>query len=633
MADDSRRTSELSVEQLQHRVEHPIWQLVSTYCRPHLFYIGFGVFTMLIAQVFWLFPPVVLGVAFDAVLLESGAYQFPLIPDAWLPQTRGDRFWFSAGLIALSFICATIMYLVGSWARSIAAYRVQHDLRTDAYATVQQLHFAFFENQQTGELMSVLNNDVNQLEGFLTETLQRAGNATFITLGVCSFMILLNWQLALLAFLTPLVTLGVNYGYSRYIESKHQQRREEVSGINTRIQNNLAGMRLVKIYNRESYESDRVDEASAAYKDISWLISRTRILYGRVTALLPNVGYVLLFLVGGHWVLNGPPVIFTSDLTAGTLLTFIVYNGRLSWPLSQVTHIVDSYQETKAAGGRVLGLLNQPRAVSEEETVTNLDSVNGKVEYDDVSLTYEGESESALTDMSFNAEAGELIGIVGSTGSGKSTMVKLLMRFYDVSEGTIRLDNHDIRNVSRESLRKAIGYVEQDPYLFDGTVRENIGYSRPEADDHAVRDAAERASAHEFITQLPDGYATEVGERGVKLSGGQRQRISIARAVLSEPDILILDEATSHVDNETEAIIQSRLEELVNGRTTFVIAHRLSTIRDADQILVVDDGSVVERGTHDELLSQEGHYANLWRVQVGEADSVSTELVQQVTKR
>lgn len=392
-------------------------------------------------------------------------------------------------------------------------------------------------------------------------------------------------------------------------------------------------MRLVKVYNRESYEEDRVVEASAAYKDVSWLISRGRILYGQVTGLLPNAGYVLLFLVGGYWVLHGPPFVFTSDLAAGTLLTFIVYNGRFSWPLKQVTGIVDSYQETKAAGGRVLGLLNQPLAVSEEEQTTNLDSVNGKVEYDDVSFTYEGESEPALTDVSFDAEAGELIGIVGPTGAGKSTMVKLLMRFYDVSEGKIRLDGHDIRDVSRESLRNAIGYVGQDPYLFDGTVRENIAYSQPEADDHAVKDAAERASAHEFIMDLPDGYETEVGERGVKLSGGQRQRISIARAVLDEPEILILDEATSHVDNETEAIIQSHLEDLVNGRTTFAIAHRLSTVRDADQILVFDDGEVVERGTHDELLSQEGLYANLWRVQVGEVDSVSTEFVQQVTER
>lgn len=633
MADDSQRASELSVEQLQQRVENPVWQLVSTYCRPHLHYISFSILTMLIAQVFWLFPPVVLGVAFDAVFLGNEAYQLPLIPDAWLPQERGEQFWFSAGLIALSFICASTVYLVGSWARSIAAYRVQHDLRTDAYATVQQLHFGFFENQQTGELMSVLNNDVNQLEGFLTGTLQQAANATFITLGVCCYMLLLNWQLALLAFLTPLVTLGVNYGYSRYIEPKHQQRREEVSGINTRIQNNLAGMRLVKVYNRESYEEDRIDEASAAYKNVSWLISRARILYGQVTGLLPNAGYVLLFLVGGYWVLHGPPFVFTNDLAAGTLLTFIVYNGRFSWPLKQVTGIVDSYQETKAAGGRVLGLLNQPLAVSEEEQTTNLDSVNGKVEYDDVSFTYEGESEPALTDVSFDAEAGELIGIVGPTGAGKSTMVKLLMRFYDVSEGTIRLDGHDIRDVSRESLRNAIGYVGQDSYLFDGTVRENIAYSQPEADDNAVKDAAESASAHEFIKDLPDGYETEVGERGVKLSGGQRQRISVARAVLDEPEILILDEATSHVDNETEAIIQSRLEDLVNGRTTFAIAHRLSTVRDADQILVFDDGEVVERGTHDELLSQEGLYANLWRVQVGEVDSVSTEFVQQVTER
>jgi ATP-binding cassette subfamily B protein len=582
--------------------------------------------------VFWLFPPVVLGVAFDAIFLGNQPYRLPFVPETWIPTTAMSQFWFSLGLLALSFIGASAIYVVGNWVRTIAAYRIQHDLRTDAYAAMQGLDFGFFENQQTGELMSILNNDVNQLESFLTGTLQQAANATFIALGVSFYMVLLNRQLALVAFITPLVTFVVNYWYSRHVEPRHQARREEVGGINTRIQNNLGGMRLIKVYNRESHEEVRVTDVSEAYKYVSWEVSRARILFSRVTGWLPNVGYMLIFLVGGYWVLNGPPLFFSKGLAAGTVLTFLIYNGRFSWPLKQVTSIVDSYQETKAAGGRVLGLLYQPRAVTERDDATDLEAMNGRVEYDSVSFAYEGESEPALSDVSFEAESGELIGLVGPTGAGKSTVIELLLRFYDINDGTISIDGHDVRDVTLESLRSGIGYVGQEPYLFNGTIRENIAYSEPDADDADVEEAARRAGAHEFIRDLPDAYETHVGERGVKLSGGQRQRISIARAVLDDPAVLILDEATSHVDNETEALIQNRLEDLVADRTTFAIAHRLSTVRHADQILVLEDGEIVERGTHDDLLDADGLYANLWNVQVCEVDSPPDEFVQRVAE-
>jgi len=630
MTEDSRGGDVTSIEQLDDVDGNPVRRLISRYCRPHMHYFGFSILTMLIAQALWLFPPVVLGVAFDSVFLGNQAYRLPLVPTRLIPGTPAGQFAFSIGLFAFAFFGGAAVYIAGSFAKGIATYRIQHELRTDAYAAVQDLDFRFFEDQQTGELMSILNNDVNQLYRFLSQTLQGAAMATFIGLGIIGYMVVLNWQLAVVALAAPVLGGLTNYWYSRYVEPRHQQRREEVGGINTRIQNTIGGMRLVKVYNREMDELQRVSEASEGYKTVSWAIDRAGIVFGQVNARLNSTGYILVFLVGGYWVLNGPPLFFSGQLAAGTVLTFLIYSGRLSWPFKQVANVVDGYQEAKAAGGRVFGLLDQAQAVPERPDAESLERMDGAVEYDDVTFTYEGVDETTISGVSVDVAAGETVGLVGPTGAGKSTLLKLLLRFYDVDTGSIRVDGHDLRDLTLESLRRGIGYVSQESYLFDATVRENIAYSRPDASKAAVEEAARQAGAHEFIRDLPDGYETQVGERGVKLSGGQRQRISIARAVLADPDILVLDEATSHVDNETEAIIQNRLEDLVADRTTFIIAHRLSTIRHADQILVLEDGELVEQGTHDNLLEATGLYANLWNVQVGEVDSLPDEFVQRV---
>jgi ATP-binding cassette subfamily B protein len=489
----------------------------------------------------------------------------------------------------------------------------------------------FFADKQTGELLSVLSNDVNRLERFLNDGINSASRMLVMVVGIAAILLYMNWQLALIALVPiPLIAL-FTWKFIEIIQPKYAAVRSTVGQLNSRLENNLGGIQVIKTAGTETYEEDRVDDVSWDYYDANWDAIRTRITFFPGLRLLSGLGFVVTFVVGGIWVVNGPPGPLTGELRPGQFVAFILYTQRFIWPMAQFGQIINMYQRARASAERVFGLMDTPSEASTAPGATPVTVAAGAVTYEDVTFGYG--DDPILEDVSFEVSGGETVALVGPTGAGKSTVVKLLMRLYDVDEGRVAIDGQNVADVTLPSLRDAIGYVSQETFLFYGTVRDNIAYGSFDASDDEIEAAARAAEAHDFITRLPEGYDTKVGERGVKLSGGQRQRLALARAVLSDPEILVFDEATSDVDTETELLIQRSLDRLTADRTTLTIAHRLSTVKDADTILVIEDGRIVERGTHAELIEADGLYANLWAVQAGEIDDLPAEFVRRAARR
>ncbi|MGF2036866.1 MAG: ABC transporter ATP-binding protein [Nostoc sp. CmiVER01] len=550
-------------------------------------------------------PPWLIGVAVDILVQQQNSFiaKFGIKAVVW-----------QFALLSLLTVIVWIFESLSQYAydrlwRNVAQ-DIQHSLRLNAYNHLQQLESAYFEDSSTGSLMSILSDDINQLEDFLNGGANEIIQVTtsLIILVVGAFFILPTNIIIAAMLPIPFILWG-SLIYQKRLEPRYADVREKISFLNSRLANNISGITTIKSFTSEKYESVRLAQESEAYRASNAKAIKLSSAFIPLIRMLVLVGFTALLFLGGM-------AAYSGKISIGNYSVLLVLVQRLLWPLVFLGETFDRYQRAMASTKRVMDLLDTPIQITTGDVPLVVENVQGEVDFKNVTFAYRN-SEPIIKDLSLHIPAGKTIAIVGSTGSGKSTLVKLLLRFYDVSSGSITIDGIDIQKLNLYDLRRSIGLVSQDVFLFHGTVAENIAYGTFDAPDTAIINAAKIAEAHDFIMRLPQGYETIVGERGQKLSGGQRQRIAIARAVLKNPPILILDEATSAVDNETEAAIQRSLEKITVNRTTIAIAHRLSTIRHSHCIYVMEHGQILEQGTHKELIALDRIYASLWRVQSG----------------
>ncbi len=592
---------------MQHQSSSKPYALVRLlqYMRPFQGRVNGAIAFSILNKIFDLAPPALIGAAVDIVVQQENSFfaQLGFVDPA-------------QQLLVLALVTLVVWILESIfefaqrvWWRNLAQ-TVQHEMRVETYAHVQQLEMAYYEDRSTGGLMSIMNDDINQLERFLDIGANNLLQVMTTVLVIGGLFMLTAPSVAWMALIPMPIIIYGSVWFQRKLAPRYAAVREQVGNLNSQLSNNLGGIATIKSYTSEAYEVERVRAESNIYQEANRSAIVLSSMFSPLIRMAIVGGFIAIMIFGGQLALAG-------TLNIGLYSVLVFMTQRLLWPLTTLGETFDQYQRAMASTNRILDLLDTVPQIDDGSEMLPTSAVKGEVRFDDVQFAYSN-GVQVLKGLSLNIPAGETAAIVGATGAGKSTVVKLLLRFYDLTGGTITVDGHDLRNLKLEDLRRAIGLVSQDVYLFHGTVRENITYGTFDASDEQVMEAAKIAEAHEFIMSLPQGYDTIVGERGQKLSGGQRQRVSIARAVLKDPPILILDEATSSVDNETEAAIQRSLEKLVVGRTTIVIAHRLSTVRNADRIFVLENGALKEQGLHEDLVENNGIYAALWRVQMGE---------------
>ncbi len=563
------------------------------YLKPYSGYVYLTLFFAVLTTLLDLVPPWLIKVIIDELVEGQDT--------SWI-------YWAIGGLLA-SYFARNYSNYKRIVVNNKVEQRVVFDMRSQVYRALQKLSLNYFENRSTGELMSRVNDDVNYVERIFIDGVEQVVTAVLTLIGISIILFYLHWKLALVS-LIPIPLLI--YGASKYTVKAHSLYhlvRERAAKMNAVLQDSISGIRETFSFNRQNHEIKRFNQRSQDYCDGTLKVMRLWAFYSPSMMFLGSLGTVFILLYGVGLVQSG-------EITVGSLVAFIGYLALFYTPINQLHSVNHMLQHALASSERLFEIVDAVPDVKESpEAYLPSTNVQGAIAFDRVRFSYI-QGKPAIKNISFAIQPGEEIALVGHTGSGKSTIVKLLMRFYDVESGVIRIDDHPIQELKLAFLREQIGLVSQDPFLFNGTVADNILYGDPEADRDRVIRAAEAAHADDFIQKLPNGYDTLIGERGVKLSGGERHRIAIARAFLKDPPILILDEATATVDTETEAKIKDALNDLMSNRTTLVIAHRLSTLEGADRILVMKEGHLVETGTHDDLIGRDSEYSTLFRNQV-----------------
>lgn len=545
------------------------------------------------------------------IIAAGGTAYLPFVIKDMVDQVLSEKNTTMLNWIVLSiivvFVIRGIAYYGQSYLMNYVGQRVIIDIRKAVFEKLQRLSMSFYDKHKTGTIMSYVTNDVSALQSAMVDNVVEMITETVILVASIVMMIYLDWKLFLVTFATFPVVLFFIDSFGKRIRKSGSRIQEAAADITSVLQEVASSPRVIKSFVREGYEVERFDKenmnnfrANMKYAQLSSTLTPT-------IEFVAAVGVSIILWYGGNSVING-------SITAGSLVAFLTYAVNISNPIKRLSRVIGNIQKALAAAQRVFDVLDLPEDIKNAPDAKALPKVKGDVRFNDVSFAY-NENEEVLSHVSFEVRPGEMIAFVGPSGAGKSTVASLLPRFYDATNGSITIDGQDIRKVTLDSLREQVGIVPQETVLFNGSVYDNILYGRLDATREEVEAAAKAANAHDFIMQLPDGYETMLGDRGMNISGGQRQRISIARAILKNPQILILDEATSALDTESERVVQEALDRLMVGRTSFVIAHRLSTIKNADKIMVLEKGQLIEQGNHDELMAMDGLYAHLYKIQ------------------
>lgn len=564
---------------------------ILSYIKPYMHRLIFAMFCTIMAAAGNLYIPWIIKDMIDEVLADKNGTMLN---------------WIAASIIAI-FVVRGLFWYGQNYLMSYVGQSVIIDIRAAVFKKLQRLSVSFYDKNKTGTIMSYVTNDVNALQSAMVENTIEMITEGFILIGSVVAMIYLDWRLTLFTVCTFPVVLWFMEFFGKKIRKTGGRIQECTADITSVLQESVASARVIKSFVREDYEVDRFDVENRANFRANMKNAQLMATLTPVVELVAAIGVTMIIWYGGNNVING-------TITAGSLVAFLTYAINISNPIKRLTRVIGNIQKALAAAQRVFMIIDMPEEIAESRDAKQLPEVSGKVEFQNVSFAYDDKG-NIITDLSFSVKPGEVIAIVGPSGAGKSTIANLLPRFYDVNKGDIKIDGHSVREVTLDSLREQVGIVPQETMLFNGSVYNNILYGRLDATKEEIEAAAKAANAHDFIMQLTDGYETKLGDRGVNLSGGQRQRIAIARAILKNPRILILDEATSALDTESERVVQEALDRLMVGRTSFVIAHRLSTVKNADKILVLEKGNLVESGTHDELLALDGLYAHLYKIQ------------------